>query len=119
MVEDQLARTPDLQSDSSSSLLTDAATLYGLLLSYDPLLIEKARETFYMSATVNSVPTITGVKEIDGSHPLYGYHRLLNKPLQSFKQNEFLLLEEGKQQDLFTYSIDTRSGETVLKNQPF
>ena len=70
-----------------------------------------------MCATVNSVPTITGVKEIDGSHPLYGYHRLQQKPLQSFKKNEFLLLEEGKQQDLLTYSIDTRDGEIMLKNQ--
>ena len=117
-MEDQLTRTPDLQSDNTPlSLLSDAATLYGLLLTYDPILIEKAREIFYTHAVVSSVPTFTGVKEIDGSHPLFGYHRLKYKPLRSFQKNEFLLLEEGKQQDLLKYSIDIREGEIILKNQ--
>lgn len=55
-------------------MLSSAATLYGLLLSYDPHVLAQARMALYDAATVRSDPTEEGVKEIDGSHALYGLH---------------------------------------------
>lgn len=115
-MEDQLHRTPDLQSQkSATTLLNEASQLYGLLLSFDPSVIRQARDILYNTAVVNSKPTIRGVHEIDGSHPLYGYHRLRGKPLDDMMEQDFLCLEEGMQDGLFTYSIDVTKGTQELQ----
>ena len=72
---DEYARYPALAGQRSpSDVLSSAATLYGLLLSYDPHVLAQARMALYDAATVRSAPTEEGVKEIDGSHALYGLH---------------------------------------------
>ena len=75
---DEYRRYPSLASQMSqrspSDVLSSAATLYGLLLSYDPHVLMQARGALYDAATVTSNPTEEGVKEIDGSHALYGLH---------------------------------------------
>lgn len=72
---DEYARYPSLAGQRSpSDVLSSAATLYGLLLSYDPHVLAQARMALYDAATVRSDPTEEGVKEIDGSHALYGLH---------------------------------------------
>ncbi len=72
---DEYARYPALAGQRSpSDVLSSAATLYGLLLSYDPHVLAQARMALYDAATVRSDPTEEGVKEIDGSHALYGLH---------------------------------------------
>ena len=72
---DEYARYPALAGQRSpSDVLSSAATLYGLLLSYDPHVLVQARMALYDAATVRSDPTEEGVKEIDGSHALYGLH---------------------------------------------
>lgn len=75
---DEYARYPALATQatqrSPSDVLSSAATLYGLLLSYDPHVLAQARMALYDAATVRSDPTEEGVKEIDGSHALYGLH---------------------------------------------
>ena len=80
-------------------------------------MIEHARDIFYNKATISSIPTIKGVKEIDSCHPLYGYHRLVRKSLSTFSSDEFFYLEEGKQQDLLNYSINVNEGVELLQNQ--
>ena len=72
---DEYARYPALAGQRSpSDVLSSAATLYGLLLSYDQHVLAQARMALYDAATVRSDPTEEGVKEIDGSHALYGLH---------------------------------------------
>ena len=72
---DEYARYPARAGQRSpSDVLSSAATLYGLLLSYDPHVLAQARMALYDAATVRSDPTEEGVKEIDGSHALYGLH---------------------------------------------
>lgn len=72
-MQDQYQRYPSLASQKSpSDVLSDAAILYGLLLSYDPHVIMQARNALYDTATITSNPTEEGVKEIDGSHALFG-----------------------------------------------
>lgn len=98
-MEDQLRRTPELQSQkSATTLLNEASQLYGLMLSCDPSIIRQARDILYNTAVVNSRPTVRGVQEIDGSHPLYGYHRLRGKPLYDMMDQDYLCLEEGMQE---------------------
>ena len=116
LVEDQLRRTPELQSQkSATTLLNEASQLYGLMLSCDPSIIRQARDILYNTAVVNSRPTVRGVQEIDGSHPLYGYHRLRGKPLYDMMDQDYLCLEEGMQDGLFTYSIDVSQGIQELQ----
>lgn len=78
LVADEYRRYPSLVTlmgqRSPSDVLSSAATLYGLLLSYDPHVMTQARDALYDAATVRSDPTEEGVKEIDGSHALYGLH---------------------------------------------
>lgn len=115
-MEDQLRRTPELQSQkSATTLLNEASQLYGLMLSCDPSIIRQARDILYNTAVVNSRPTVRGVQEIDGSHPLYGYHRLRGKPLYDMMDQDYLCLEEGMQDGLFTYSIDVSQGIQELQ----
>lgn len=116
LVEDQLRRTPELASQkSATALLNEASQLYGLMLSCDPSIVRQARDILFNTAVVNSRPTVRGVQEIDGSHPLYGYHRLHGKPLYDMMDQDFLCLEEGMQDGLFNYSIDVSQGVQELQ----
>ena len=61
---------------SVEDLLNSAATLYGLLLSFDPSVVELARNEMYEEATISTNPTDRGVREIDTAHSLFGLHVL-------------------------------------------
>ena len=114
-MEDQRRRTPALQSPKpAAQVLGEAAQLYGLLLSFDPAVVRRARDLLYNAAVINSQPTERGVQEIDGAHPLYGYQRLRGKPLYEMEDKDFLCLEEGMQDGLLMYYVDVSQGQQEL-----
>ena len=115
LVEDQRRRTPGLQSPKPAvQVLGEAAQLYGLLLSFDPAVVRRARDLLYNAAVINSRPTERGVQEIDGAHPLYGYQRLRGTPLYEMEDKDFLCLEEGMQDGLLQYYVDVSQGQQEL-----
>ena len=93
------------EATSPSSLLSDAAALYGSFLSLDPTVISSFWEVLFEESTVSSNPTEKGL-DLDSASPLFGYHRLRGKPIASLTDQEFRLLEEGDRDGYLTYQFD-------------
>lgn len=117
-MEEFYQKNPSFISDKSpSELFSEASSLYALCLSFDPYIVELARNDFYESAVITSNPTERGVREIDSAHSLFGLHRLRNKPIDDVREEDFLLLEQGANDGLITYDINVKEGVASLQQK--
>ena len=97
----------------------EAATfMVGRQLSCDPSVRKTVRQVFYERAKINAKPTKRGIKEIDESHYCYTLKYLENKPISSFVNEQFLLLQNAKNEGLMQFTItideDNRNNQSYL-----
>ncbi|OQR71125.1 transcription elongation factor SPT6 [Tropilaelaps mercedesae] len=82
-------------------------------IARDPTVRRCVRETFFERAKLSVVPTKTGVKEIDESHPCYAFKYLKNKPVRSLQGDQFLKLKMAENDKLIRISIRMDGEGTV------
>lgn len=98
--------------DTPEKVLQAATFMIGRQISVDPSVRKTVRQVFYERAKVNARPTKKGKKEIDELHPCYSLKYLINKPISSFVEDQFLQLYIAKNEGLIEMNIfidDTNS----------
>lgn len=111
---EQVAKDPlELAKDYTSThfttvedVMSAAKFVVARQLAREPLLRKTVREIFYERAKVCVRPTKKGLKEIDEFHPCFTLKYLKNKPVSTFKNDEYLRLKIAEQDKLLTVTIN-------------
>lgn len=91
--------------DTPEKVLHAAVLMVGRQLSCDPAVRKTVRQVFYQRAKVSARPTKKGIREIDESHYCYSLKYLKKKPISSFINDQFLLLNLAKNEGLVEVTI--------------
>lgn len=102
--------------DSVDKVLQAATFMLGRQISVDPLVRKTVRQIFYERAKVNARPTKRGKKEIDEMHPCYPFKYLINKPISSFVEDQFLQLYSAKKEGLMEMDIYIDDSTSTMLN---
>jgi len=96
--------------DTLESVMKAVVFMVATQLSKQPEVRKTVRAIFYEKATVTLRPTAKGTKEIGEEHEMYAMKYLHNKPVTSFKNEEFLLVMSAVDDKL----IDMEIGENLM-----
>ncbi|KAG5681165.1 hypothetical protein PVAND_010625 [Polypedilum vanderplanki] len=111
---EQIAKDPlEVAKDYISShfttvedVMSAAKFVVARQIAREPLLRKTVREIFYERAKVCVRPTKKGLKEIDEFHACYTLKYLKDKPVNTFKNDEYLRLKIAEQDKLLTVTIN-------------
>ena len=83
-----------------------------LELSKHPYIRSFVRKLFFKNAKVFTEPTEKGKVELDIFHIFFKTKRIVGKPIDDFKNDLFLYMQEAENSDLIKILIDIDAGET-------
>lgn len=90
---------------SAQSVLAATRSMLSQEISTELLVRKSFRQFFQEAALITVHPTEKGKPEIDEIHVYYPLKYLKNKPIGSFNQEDFLLLDKAQGEGLLRYSI--------------
>eukprot|EP01124_Arcella_intermedia_P007505 TRINITY_DN14602_c0_g1_i1.p1 TRINITY_DN14602_c0_g1~~TRINITY_DN14602_c0_g1_i1.p1 ORF type:complete len:1488 (+),score=459.79 TRINITY_DN14602_c0_g1_i1:541-4464(+) len=88
-------------------ILSGARHIFAKELSVEPAIRKDLSQKYSIYATISTVPTEKGKKEIDSRNMYWEVKRLAGKPTHDVMSNtQFILITRAKKEGLLTYSID-------------
>ena len=98
------------QFANAQAVLQAAIFMHARQLSLDPLVRYVVRRDYKSRCMINARPTRVGMQSITEDHPCHTIKYLLEKPVHSFKRDQFLHLHQAVKDGLMTmeYVIDGR-----------
>jgi transcription elongation factor SPT6 len=96
------------------SVLEAAKILLGHQLASHPLFRSFIRRVYFTDAIVSVHLTDKGKSEIQSTHPYYPFKYLLNKPVYSFSDGQFLQIVDAESKGLLTITIRVEEEKMLL-----
>jgi len=93
------------QFPTSESVLEGARYMVAKQLAREPLVRQCVRQVFMERAMITARPTKKGRKEIDEQHPCFKMKYLLDKPIKTFTNCQFLILCNAEKDGLITIKM--------------
>ena len=90
---------------SSEKILDAAIRVVGYQLACEPLVRKTIREVYYKNARISIQPTAKASKLIDEHHSLYSLKYIMDKPVTSLQNEQFLKIRTGVDDKLITFSF--------------
>ena len=99
---------------TKETVINAAIFMVAQQLAHEPSIRKSVRKSYEDKVGVNVRPTKKGLQEIDENHALYSMKYLKGKPLQSFRDADYLKLAEAENQKLIEIKFEIQENVKAM-----